>query len=232
MDREQGTLTTVGHAAVVLDHLFICVAIDAPESAALTQIGLIEGTPNTHPGQGTACRRFFFRNMYLELIWVHDRDEASSDAVQPLALWERWSGRHGGACPFGVVVRPSHGDGSGVPPFHTWAYRPNYLPPGVGFDIASNVRLTEPMFVWTGAGPRSHPHAGPTAHGIGSTVTGVRITSPVAEERRCEAAQVLAALGTVTFDTGDAYLLELTLDEGRAGKVAHLRKTLPLRLRW
>jgi hypothetical protein len=36
----------------------------------------------------------------------------------------------------------------------------------------------------------------------------------------------------VAFDTGDAYLLELTLDEGRAGKVAHLRKTLPLRLRW
>jgi hypothetical protein len=87
VDREQGTLTTVGHAAVVLDHLFICVAIDAPESAALTRIGLIEGTPNTHPGQGTACRRFFFRNMYLELIWVHDRDEARSHAASKLELW-------------------------------------------------------------------------------------------------------------------------------------------------
>jgi hypothetical protein len=232
VDREQGTLTTVGHAAVVIDHLFICVAIDAPESAALTRIGLIEGTPNTHPGQGTACRRFFFRNMYLELIWVHDRDEARSHAASKLELWERWSGRHSGASPFGVVVRPAHGDSSGVPPFRTWTYRPTYLPPRVGFDIASGVASTEPMFVWTGAGRRPHLDAEPTAHRIGSTVTGVRIISPVAEDRRCEAAQVLAASGTVAFDTGDAYLLELTLDEGRAGKVAHLRKTLPLRLRW
>jgi hypothetical protein len=220
-------------AAVLLDHLFICAAIDAPECAALTRIGLIEGTPNRHPGQGTACRRFFFRNMYLELIWVHDPDEACSHAAQKLGLWERWSRRHSGASPFGVVVRPSHGsDGSGVPPFGTWEYRPQYLPPGVGFDIASGVALTDPMFVWNGTGLGPRPDAGPTAHCIGSTVTGVRITSPVAEDRRCEAARVLAASGTVAFDTGDKHLLELTLDGGCAGKVADLRAALPLRLRW
>ncbi len=216
----------------LLDHLFICTAVDAPEVEALTEVGLVEGTPNRHPGQGTACRRFFFRNMYLELIWVHDRDEACTEAVQPLALWERWSGRHSGACPFGVVVRPAHGDGNGAPPFRTWAYRPSYLPPGVGFDIAADVALTEPMFVWTGAPRRPHVGAEPTAHRIGSTVTGVRITSPVAGDRRSEAARVLADSGTVVFDTGDVHRLELTLDGGRGGKVADLSDTLPLRLRW
>lgn len=222
----------MGQTAVVLDHLFMCVATDAPECEALTEVGLIEGTPNRHPGQGTACRRFFFRNMYLELIWVHDPEEARSLAARKLELWERWSGRHSGASPFGVVVRPAPGDGSGAPPFRTWTYRPKYLPPGVGFDIASGIPPTEPMFVWIGAGRRPQPDAEPTAHPIGSTVTGVRITNPVAEGRRCEAAQVLAASGTMAFDTGDAHLLELTLDGGRAGKMADLHDTLPLRLRW
>jgi hypothetical protein len=39
----------------------------APEAEALLRVGLREGAGNTHPGQGTACRRFFFENAYLEL---------------------------------------------------------------------------------------------------------------------------------------------------------------------
>ncbi|AFY78420.1 MAG: hypothetical protein IGR93_19055 [Hydrococcus sp. C42_A2020_068] len=55
-----------------LDHLFICTAIGAPEADRLLSFGLTEGTPNIHPGQGTANRRFFFHNVMLELLWVLD----------------------------------------------------------------------------------------------------------------------------------------------------------------
>jgi hypothetical protein len=52
---------------VEFDHMFICTQLGAPEADRLVAFGLSEGTPNSHPGQGTACRRFFFRNAMLEL---------------------------------------------------------------------------------------------------------------------------------------------------------------------
>jgi hypothetical protein len=47
-------------------------AVGGPEVELFAAFGLTEGAPNTHPGQGTACRRFFFRNAYLELVRGHD----------------------------------------------------------------------------------------------------------------------------------------------------------------
>ena len=80
--------------AAELDHVFICTARGGnAEADRLVTLGLTEGGPNVHPGQGTACRRFFFRNAYLELLWVDKPDEAQSESVRPMRLWERWSGR-------------------------------------------------------------------------------------------------------------------------------------------
>ncbi len=59
-----------------LDHLFLWASPGGVEADRLVTFGLTEGEPNTHPGQGTACRRFFFRNAYLELLWVNDPIEA------------------------------------------------------------------------------------------------------------------------------------------------------------
>lgn len=42
-----------------LDHLFILTGIGAYEAEHLVSFGLVEGTSNTHPGQGTTNRRFF-----------------------------------------------------------------------------------------------------------------------------------------------------------------------------
>jgi hypothetical protein len=113
--------------AAELDHLFICVSRGAAEASALAAFGLNEGKPNVHPGQGTACRRFFFRNGYIELLWVSNEAEAQSEAIRPTHLWERWVGRGSGSCPFGIGFRPgAHQVAS--PPFPAWEYRPPYLP--------------------------------------------------------------------------------------------------------
>src|SRR3981189_2816584 len=106
---------------VELDHLFICPSTGAPEADHLVQFGLTEGTPNTHPGQGTACRRFFFRNAYIELLWVHDPAEAQSEPIRPTHLWKRWAGRAGVACPFGFGFRPRAQQEGGFP-CTTWEY--------------------------------------------------------------------------------------------------------------
>jgi hypothetical protein len=54
----------------------------APEAEKLVQLGLHEGPPNQHPGQGTACRRFAFANAMIELIWVSDAMEARSQSAR------------------------------------------------------------------------------------------------------------------------------------------------------
>ena len=92
--------------AVELDHVYLLVSVGAPDADRLAALGLTEGQPNRHPGLGTACRRFFFTNAYLELLWVENPAEAQGEVARPLRLWERWSQRRQGTCPFGVVFRP------------------------------------------------------------------------------------------------------------------------------
>src|SRR3954451_10640859 len=110
-----------------LDHVFILCDEGAPEAEALLRIGVREGTGNTHPGQGTACRRFFFANCYIELLWVCSALEAQSEATSPTHLYERWQNRTTGTCPFGLGFRPKVRNGDGAP-FSSWAYQPAYLP--------------------------------------------------------------------------------------------------------
>ena len=132
-----------------LDHVFILCAAGAPEARALTDLGLIEGSSNRHPGQGTACRRFFFDSWYLELLWVEDAQEAQREPARRVGLWERWTGRASGGCPFGVILRPGPGaPDSPPPPFPAWSYQPVYFPAGLSIDVSSDASPTEPLFFW------------------------------------------------------------------------------------
>jgi Glyoxalase-like domain len=82
-----------------LDHAFIACAAGAPEADALLRLGFVEGSSNTHPGQGTANRRFFFDNFMLELLWISDPAEAQSERTRRTRLWERCEQRDVGANP-------------------------------------------------------------------------------------------------------------------------------------
>src|ERR1700756_4266828 len=100
---------------VELDHLFVCVSAGGPEAERLAELGLTEGAPNRHPGQGTACRRFYFANAYLELLWIEGPEETQGELARPLRLRDRWSGQSNGACPFGVVLRPASPGAQALP---------------------------------------------------------------------------------------------------------------------
>lgn len=126
-----------------VDHAFVVCAYEAPEGDALLRAGFVEGSANTHPGQGTANRRFYFENFMLELIWVADPAEAQSAQTRRTCLWDRWSQRHSGSSPFGIVFRAA-GEQDSAAPFPTWDYYPSYLPPGVAMQIAAGTALHEP----------------------------------------------------------------------------------------
>ena len=213
--------------------MFILCAVDAPEAAALSRLGLKEGPPNTHPGQGTACRRFLFHNAYIELLWVRDEREVRSEGVQRTRLWERWSLRDQGACPFGFVLRPKDDARPEAPLSPTWTYTPSYLPAGLAIHVAVDTPLNEPEFFYLSSqrGQNRRLHE-PVAHSIAATViTDVSIGTPVPAQRSL-AARSAEADGVLSFNTSSEYVLGLTFDGANSGKRVDLRPDLPLVMHW
>src|SRR5262245_53092631 len=215
-----------------LDHIFICTAVGAPEAERLVEFGLAEGSSNVHPGQGTANRRFFFRNGALELLWVADSIEAQSAATQPTHLWERWAGRDDRACPFGFCFRPKTSDTKGQP-FACWEYRPVYLPPPLCMHIATNSdTLTEPMLVFLAFAREENRRAAferePLKHRTGpKEITRVELITPHAEDCSSEL-KALINSGLLKVREGEKYLLNLGFDLEPQGTRTDFRPLLPL----
>lgn len=218
-----------------IDHLFVCAAPGAPEVERVLALGMAEGSANVHAGQGTANRRIFFANAFLEFLWVHDEAQARGPQAAPMGLWERWARRASGACPFGVCLRGS--EAGAVAPFPAWQARPPYLPPGRAIQVAESAGLLhEPMLFclpWAVRPDRYPPeHGQPLEHFAGmGEITGVRITippggSPSASLRAAE------RTGLIQLGHGPAPLMEVAFDGGRQGASADLRPELPLMLSW
>ncbi len=218
-----------------VDHLFVWVDEGAPEANSLVSFGLTEGPPNTHPGQGTANRRFFFRNLFLDLVWVSDPAEVQSELVQPTQLWSRWSQREAGASPFGVCFRPRN-SASIAAPFPAWEYRPPYLPSDWAILIGEDIPLAEPLWFCIGFGQR--PDAGERLnhqflnHSTGfQEVTKIRLTGSLADNPSPTATAALQT-GAVTFSPESEALLEMAFDGNTQGNSKDFRPTLPLIFRW
>ena len=82
----------------------------------------------------------------------------------PTTSWKRWNGRHGAECPFGVAFAPT-GAEVPAPPFETWAYEPDYLPPGRQILFAEDTPLSEPdLFYLAWPGPQRPGDDEPTRH--------------------------------------------------------------------
>jgi Glyoxalase-like domain len=215
--------------ALEVDHVFICCSPGAPEAEALVRLGLCEGSPNTHPGQGTANRRFFFDNAFLELLWVSDPVEALSAQTRPTRLWERWSSRASGGCPFGIVFR-SIGTEALAPPFATWSYHPNYLPSGLAIEFAEGTSLEEPELIYLPFVHRSGPPVHePTDHALPvQQVCGVTVGLPV--ESLSQPSAAAQSAGLLTYSLVPEHVIELHFIAAQE-MIFDLRPELPLRFR-
>ncbi|MEO8371013.1 MAG: VOC family protein [Candidatus Solibacter sp.] len=206
---------------VQLDHIFIMTSAGAPAAERLREFGLTEGSGNRHTGQGTACRRFFFRNAMLELVWVEDEAELRSDAVRRTQLWEHVSGRGSGASCFGVILR-----GGPRVPFASWEYR-NAGMPGFAIEVAEGTLLEEPLWFYFAA--TFPPSVQPREHACGfRELTGVRVVGPALPEN--SVTMSMARAGVIAVGAGEP-LLDLEFDGASAHAVDFL-PDLPLRLRY
>jgi hypothetical protein len=217
-----------------LDHLFVWASPGGPEADRLVAFGLSEGEPNTHPGQGTACRRFFFHNAFLEVVWVHDPSEAQAEAVRPAGLWPRWCGRADATSPFGLGLRPSRPGGE--PPFPGWDYCPPYLPSPLAIHVGQEVPASEPWWFYLGFGRRPDdpgwPRRQPLDHPVGfRELTAVRLTGPGLGNPSAVARAVMS-VWPVALAPSPESLAEVTFDGGGQGREADFRPSLPLVFRW
>lgn len=218
------------------DHFFIFTEPEAPAVEQVVALGLVEGQPNVHPGQGTACRRIFFHNAMLEFLWVRASQEVRSAAIAPTRLWERSRYHQTGYSPFGICFRTGSSSQATLP-FETWAYRPPYLPNHLQIDVARNeVHPGEPMLFWIpfGGRPDSYPaeKRQPLAHPGGfREITGLTITIP-GLETKSTAAETIEQNSFISFVNGAASVAEIRFDDARAGQIRDFRPALPLIFCW
>jgi len=219
---------------VEIDHIFICVDPGAREAEALKEFGLIEGAANQHPGQGTANRRFFFRNAFIELLYLHDPAETQSELTKPTKLYERLTSKGDKASPFGICFRPAT-DAEKQLPFPSWGYQPIYLPANLKIDIG-NAPLNEPMWFFLSFASRPDKASGerrqPLEHPTGfSEITSVRVIIPNTENYS-EPALCANNVKDVEIAEGDEHLVQVGFDNESNGKSHDFRPILPLVFRW
>ncbi len=220
--------------AFEIDHLFVFTSAGGSEADRLVEVGLTEGSPSYHAGQGTRNRRFFFHGSMLELLWVSDREEACGEETRRTTLWDRWRDRGRLHSPYGICLRRT--SGKREPPFAAWRYKPDFLPSRISIDIAEDVPLTEPLWFFM-RDERAFEQLDvsgqePVDHRLGMrAVTGVHVLVPQLQELS-EAALAIVRTGLVTMETGDEHLLELTFDYGSCGREHDFRPDLPLAIRW
>jgi hypothetical protein len=212
---------------IALDHVFICCDECGPEAESLLGIGLIEGSRNVHPGQGTSNRRFFFRGGFLELLWVSNPEEAQSSLTAPTKLWPRWAARKQGACPFGIAFSPPAAEVS-EPPFSAWQYRPKYLPPTKSILFAEHTTLLEPELFYMGwSNPSASAASQPKEHANGllrllAASVGIPSGTPLSAS-----SLAVQSAGLLRYYTASQYELTLSFESTQA-VTFDLRPTLPL----
>jgi len=210
--------------ALHLHHVFIltepgCEAVDE-----LVELGLVEGTRSAHPGQGTANRRFFFANLYLEFIYFANEREAAQGPGRVIRLLDRYRADDGS--PFGLVF--SAESKTDVAAFPGFDYQPVYFDDGVTFRVGDNVgELAEPSCILL---PYPVPQALPEARSARPFERVLRVRVSVPTVRPSVNLQLAASTELVELVPGVPPLMEI--DFGSAGSACDLRPAVPLILRW
>lgn len=218
-----------------IDHIFICTENKAPSGDLLVEFGLVEGSSNKHPGQGTANRRFYFRNFMLELLWIENLEEAQSERTKLMRLFERCESTSNKYSPFGIGFRPTKEIGE-TPPFPSWDYHPVYLPESLKIQIADNTPLSEPMYFYLSFAMRQDKVAAdkrePMEHKVPlNEVTNVKICVNQ-DIPLSTSAYILNQLHNLSIENDKEHFVELEFDNGTLNQSKDFRPNLPLLIKW
>lgn len=212
--------------ALELDHIFI-LTDKAPHCAErLSALGLVEGTSNSHSGQGTSNHRFFCENSMLELLYISDAEEARNGPGQKLRLTER-SGSDV-ASPFGLVFK--QGGGSQKEPFPGWRYHPDYFGGIRYFHIGESAdRLVEPLCIYLPFDFHPTENEPPQAERF-ARITKLIISVPV--KRPSAVLEAAAECELISIRLNEPHQMEVEFNEAGEGQEQDFRPSMPLIVRW
>ncbi|MEL7146302.1 MAG: hypothetical protein AAFO69_08035 [Bacteroidota bacterium] len=209
-----------------VDHIFIFSRLFGDEADELAQFGLIEGSSRVHPGQGTTNRKFYFSNFFLEILWVHDKEEIRSPGTVVTNLWKRSGFADNGFSPYGLCLVNNETTQNVFA--KSSEYQPEYFPEGMVIDFIDEE--SQPSLPWLFRlpfkGPKK-PTTEPTNHPIGIK----KLTKAVFNIPGKSSLTELLSHGQVDFVKGEYPMLTLQFDHGQAEK-HHRFQSLPLEISW
>lgn len=128
-----------------IDHIFIFTDDNGKVADELVDFGLTEGSNRIHVGQGTKNRKFYFDNFFLEIIWIHKKNEIISNKTKPMGLWQRADFKNNNFSPFGLCIVNS--EDTEILFEKAFKYQPDYFSKGMEIDIIKNENQTD--LPWT-----------------------------------------------------------------------------------
>ena len=214
---------------IKLDHIFIFCKPNASEADQLLHAGFMEAESNTHPGQGTQNRRFYFNNLMLEFLWVYNEKEVRSNLTSPTRLWERANSKQNAYCPFGLALSATENNPEPeVRPFPAWSYKPIFLPENASIFIAeNNHKPQEPMIFYT-----HFPSNEKLQHRIEKNpqnVTLVEINFPIDTDLSIAANQI-SQIQNLKLTDADEFLMTIMLDENKNHTILDFAPELMLKI--
>ena len=199
-----------------IDHLFVVSEFAAPIVDKIVTAGFIEGSARNHPGQGTANRRIFFYNNYLEFLFLTLREETLAENIERTGIIPRCR-RDPKSCPIGIALRKRHSDTT-TESFPTWTYQPHYMPPELNIQIATTSHNCASPLVFLVPNVASTP----SVIDVPEHPTGARFLTDIcvgvpADFVFDEPCTILQNAGIAKFVPSADWRVELTFDNGHRG---------------
>jgi hypothetical protein len=205
-----------------IDHIFIFTDNNGKGADELVNFGLTEGSNRVHVGQGTANRKFYFDNFFLEILWVHDVNEITSDKTKSMGLWQRAAYKTNYFSPFGLCIVNT--DNSETIFKNAFKYQPDYFPQGMEIDIIKNEDQSD--LPWTFRlpfkGENKHENE-PKTHKNGISV----LTNAIFEYKLVSDKTFLENFkhqNQTQFIESSRHWLNLIFDNGKQGKKQEFEK--------
>lgn len=220
---------------MIVDHIFIVCQQNAPEVDQLIALGLTEGTPNRHLGQGTANRRIFFHNAFLEFLYLNDTLEAQNSMTQPTQLYERLTATSN-LSPFGVCFRPQTSDEQ-QSIFNYFDYKPSYLPASLAIQMVEPIKLAEPLWFFISFATRpdqaSENKKQPLNHALGlKEITQIDLYAPILLEHLSLESQKIFKMTQLKYNYAAEQRMDIYFDNATKNESYDCRPYLPLVLYW
>ena len=209
-----------------IDHIFIFS--EAATADELTDFGFVEGSNRIHTGQGTANRKFYFENFFLEILWVHNEEEIKNKIVRNTRLWEHSLSPKDDYSPFGLCLVNT--EDTNILFEESLDYQPVYFPQGKVIEFVNSKENYLPStFRLPFVSPKSNDEPKNHSNGIKNLTKTTFIIPKLHQNNENNYLSFFKNQSNISFQEGEQFALHLEFDNHTQQKSKEF-KTLSLKL--